>query len=90
MTSITTSHYSVIEGQNATLECALKAANPNTSIIWRWFRTGSLSDTLSFGSTFKIFNILRNNSGSYNCAARNFVGTSIAATIEVDVLCKYI
>lgn len=39
------SPYTVIEGQKATLECLVTAANPNTSIICRWFKTDSPSPT---------------------------------------------
>lgn len=81
--SSTPSHYSVIEGQTGLLDCILVAANPNTSITWRWFRTESPSNVIHNGPIYTIFNIHR--SESYNCTARNSVGTSVAVTINVDV-----
>lgn len=87
--SSTPGHYSVIEGQTGLLDCTVIAANPNTSITWRWFRTESPSNVIHNSPIYTIFNIHRNRSGSYNCTARNSVGTSVAVTINVDVLCKY-
>lgn len=90
VTSSTPSHYIVTEGQMATLKCTLIDANPRTNITWKWFKTDSLTGILHNGPTFNISNIHRDKSGSYNCTAGNSVGISIAATIEVDVQCKYI
>lgn len=88
MTSITPSPNIVIEGQMATLRCTVIAANPETNITWRWFKTDSPHEIFRIGPTFNISNINRDKSGSYNCTAGNSVGISIAATIEVDVQCK--
>lgn len=74
----------------ATLKCTVIAANPETNITWNWFKTDSPTENLRNGPTFNISNIRREKSGSYNCTASNSVGISIAATIEVDVQCKYI
>ncbi|XP_052720144.1 carcinoembryonic antigen-related cell adhesion molecule 5-like isoform X4 [Crassostrea angulata] len=82
------SPYTVIEGQKATLECLVTAANPNTSIIWRWFKTDSPSKVLYNGSIYHVHDIQRNMSGLYNCTASNSVGTAEAVTIAVDVLYK--
>lgn len=82
------SPYRVIEGQKATLECLVTAANPNTSIIWRWFKTDSPSNVLYNGSICHVHDIQRNMSGLYNCTASNSVGTAEAVTITVDVLCE--
>lgn len=84
------SPYKVLEGTIAVLECAVIAANPNISITWRWFRTESPYDVLSYKQIFTIPQIQRNMSGPYNCLASNSVGTSEAAVIIVDVQCKLI
>ena len=81
--------YSVREGQTATLSCILTDANPYTDITWRWFKTDSPNYTLHNGSVYTISNIQRGRSGTYNCSARNVVGTSENAIIEVDVQCKF-
>lgn len=82
------SPYKVLEGTTAVLWCAVIAANPNTGIMWRWFRTETPNDFLSYIPIFTISHIQRNMSGSYNCLASNSVGTSEAAVIIVDVQCK--
>nr|XP_022289451.1 hemicentin-1-like isoform X3 [Crassostrea virginica] len=79
------SPFKVIEGQTATLECTVTAANPNTVITWRWFKTDSPNNVLHNGPSYTIPNIQRGRSGSYNCTASNTVGTSEAATVNVNV-----
>lgn len=86
--SLSSSH-TVIEGQRATLECTLTAANPNTSITWKWFKTAYPSSVLYGGPTYTILNVHRNRSDSYSCTANNSVGVSEAAMIYLDVQCKY-
>lgn len=90
MINRTPNQYKVKEGQTGTLECAVKAANPNRNITWRWFRTESPTEVLHNGSTYIIPTIQRIRSGSYNCTANNSVGISVAVTIDVDVQCEYI
>ena len=85
----TSSPYSVIEGETATLMCTVTDANPNTHITWRWIKTDSPNMVLHNGPNYTISNIQRGRSGSYNCTASNTVGTSEPATINVDVQCKY-
>lgn len=84
-TSPTTRPYTVLEGETATLECRVAAANPNISILWTWFKTDSRAEVLYDGPTFTIPNIKRNRSGSYSCLASNVVGTSQAVMIDIDV-----
>lgn len=84
----TISPYIVIEGKTATLECILTDANPSKGIVWKWFKTHSPSIVLYNGPIFKIANIQRDKSGSYNCTANNSVGTSEAVTINVDIQYK--
>nr|XP_022287393.1 hemicentin-1-like isoform X3 [Crassostrea virginica] len=88
VSSRTSKPYIVKEGESATLSCTVTDANPYTDIIWRWFKTDSPNNTLHNGPNYTISNIQRGRSGTYNCSARNVVGTSENATIEVDVLYK--
>lgn len=88
--SITPSPYRVSEGTPATVQCALTAANPNTSIIWKWIKIDS-PEVLNQNASYTISSsIQRVMSGSYSCTARNTVGISAAIIIKVDVQCKYI
>lgn len=87
MTSSVPNPYIVIEGQTATLECTVVAANPNTSITWEWFRTESPKNIIYNESSYVIPNIQRNMSGFYSCIANNSEGTSLANT-TVDVQCE--
>lgn len=89
MTLSTPNPYIVIEGKEAILECAVTDANPNTSIIWRWFNTQNPSKVLYSKPKYIIPNITRKMSGFYNCTANNSVGTSEAVTVHLDILCKY-
>lgn len=82
---ITPTPYNVKEGHEATMECRMTAANPNTSIIWKWFKTTSQNEMLSDEPYLIIPNITRGRSGPYNCTASNSVGTSDAVTISLDV-----
>lgn len=79
--------FRLIEGETATLQCSVIAANPNT-IIWRWFKTDSPSNVLNNGPIYRVHDIQRIMSGLYNCTASNSVGTAVAVTIAVDVLCE--
>lgn len=88
VSSLTSSPYRVIEGQTATLKCNMTAANPNINITWRWFNTDNPTHFLHDGSTYIIPGIQRNRSGLYNCTASNSIGTSVPATISVDIQCK--
>ena len=86
--SSTSSPYKIIEGQTATLSCTVTDANPNTGITWRWIKTDFPNTILHTRATYTIPNIQRGRSGSYSCTANNTIGTSEAATVYVDVLCK--
>ena len=90
MRSTLPSPFKVIEGQTATLECTVTAANPNTGITWKWFKTDSPNNVLHNEPNYTIPNIQRGRSGSYSCTASNTVGTSEAATVYVNVQCKWL
>lgn len=90
MEARTPSNYKVIERETANLECAVTAANPNTSITWKWIKTDKAYDVLHNLSIYTINRISRSASGLYNCTAINEVGESEAASISIDVQCKYI
>lgn len=88
MTSSIPSPYKVKEGHTASLECRVTAANPNFSIIWRWYKTDNPSNVLHNGPVLAIPNIKKNRSGTYSCTASNDVGTSEVVDINIDVQCE--
>ena len=71
----------------ATLECTVTDANPKT-MNWRWFKTDSPNNVLHNGPSYTLSNIQRGTTGSYSCTASNTVGTSEAATVDINVQCK--
>lgn len=88
--SSTPSPYRIVEGDTATLVCRVTAANPNSNITWKWYKTDNPSNVLHNESTLSIPNIQRSRSGLYRCTASNVVGTSVAATTIVDIDCEYV
>ena len=86
--SLTPSPYRIIEGEISTLECTVTDANPSTNITWKWIKTDSPNMVLYNGPNYTISNIQRGRLGSYSCTASNTVGTSEAATVNVNVQCK--
>lgn len=83
-----TSNYKVIEWKTANIECAVTAANPNTSITWKWIKTDNANDLFNNLPIYTINRIPRSASGVYNCTAKNTVGESEAASISIDVQFK--
>lgn len=87
--SSNTTQLQLIEGHNCTLECKVTAANPYSSITWKWFRTDIPNTVLYNRSTYTIHSIKRDKSGSYSCTASNSIGQSKAVEIYLDVQCKF-
>lgn len=82
------SPYPILEGNKAILKCIITDYNPKTIIAWKWFKTDNSDYELSNESAYLISNTSRRDKGSYNCTASNSVGTSIAATLYLDVQYK--
>lgn len=82
------SSHQIVEGNTAVLKCSITDSNPNTNIVWKWFKTDNTNYELSNKSTYRIRKTSRGDKGSYNCTARNSVGISIAATLYLDVQYK--
>lgn len=78
-----------MEGQTATLECEVTAANPNTSITWQWFNASNHNTVLFSGAKYTIPYIQRKQSGLYYCTANNSIGASKPTTINMNIQCKY-
>ncbi|XP_061193392.1 synaptogenesis protein syg-2-like [Saccostrea echinata] len=81
----TISPYRIKEGNTALMSCGIVTATPNTDIIWSWVKTDGPNNILHNGPTYRISNIQRGQSGTYKCTATNIIGTSLPATIHVDV-----
>lgn len=88
MLSLTSSPYRVHEGNPATLQCKVTDGNPMTDIGWKWFDEKNSSNVLFTEKTYTIPKVRRDKSGNYSCTATNSVGTSVAATIHLDIQCK--
>ncbi|XP_056009552.1 contactin-4-like [Ostrea edulis] len=87
-TSVTpSSPYVIKEGDTAVIYCVVTDANPNTGITWSWTKTGN-STVLYTGQNYTIPNIQRGQRGTYQCTATNSIGTSLPATVMVDVQYK--
>lgn len=84
------SPHPILEGNTAQLKCHITASNPKSIIAWKWFKINNSNYELSNESTYVIRKTSRRDKGSYNCTASNSVGTSIAATLYLDVQCKYL
>nr|XP_022313604.1 B-cell receptor CD22-like [Crassostrea virginica] len=86
--SAVSSPYRVTEGQTAILVCTVIAANPVTTLTWKWIKADSPIVELHNGPNYTIPNIQRRASGSYICTASNTVGTSDGVNITIDVQYK--
>ncbi|XP_066461718.1 B-cell receptor CD22-like [Eleutherodactylus coqui] len=68
----------LLEGQNVTLECSVESSNPpNPNIIW--YKNGQKLDSEAYKKTV-------DESGRYQCEAKNSMGTSKSETVEISVL----
>ncbi|KAG9465242.1 hypothetical protein GDO78_018623, partial [Eleutherodactylus coqui] len=68
----------LLEGQNITLECSVESSNPpNPNIIW--YKNGQKLDSEAYKKTV-------DESGRYQCEAKNSMGTSKSETVEISVL----
>lgn len=87
----TLSQQDIIEGNDLSLTCTVTPGNPGiTTFYW------TKADNQGFrqnGPTLQLYNIQRNDSGSYRCTAENNYnnrerGTHTKTTV-VNVLCMY-
>ncbi|XP_056009548.1 B-cell receptor CD22-like [Ostrea edulis] len=86
--SVTTSSpYQIREGDTAVIYCVVTDANPNTMITWSWTKTGDPA-VLYTGQNYTIPNIQKGQRGTYQCTATHSIGTSLPATVQVDVQYK--
>lgn len=67
------------------LVCSLIDANPPSKLVYTWTK-----DNVKIGSSqnLTLKTIKRSDQGVYQCLASNAAGTSLPATVFVDVLCK--
>lgn len=72
---------------NVQLECSVYDSNPTTGLMYRWTKDGSQINT---NQTFIMRTVRKSDQGSYQCIASNSVGTSVPATVTVEVLCRYL
>lgn len=67
------------------LVCSLIDTNPPSKLVYTWIK-----DNVKIGSSqnLTLKTIKRSDQGVYQCLASNAAGTSLPATVFVDVLCK--
>lgn len=67
------------------LVCSLIDANPPSKLVYTWIK-----DNVKIGSSqnLTLKTIKRSDQGVYQCLASNAAGTSLPATVFVDVSCK--
>ncbi|XP_056011520.1 B-cell receptor CD22-like isoform X3 [Ostrea edulis] len=68
---------------NVQLECSVYDSNPTTGLMYRWTKDGS---QISTNQTVIMRTVRKSDQGSYQCIASNSVGTSVPATVTVEVL----
>ena len=57
---------------------------------YRWLKDGVELGDFSTEHFYRILNTRREDGGSYQCVARNDVGSILSKKIDVTVACKYI
>lgn len=74
-----------LNDSNLQLVCSLIGANPASKLVYSWTKDG-----IKIGSSqnLTLKTIKRSDQGVYQYSASNAAGTSLPATIFVDVLCK--
>lgn len=74
-----------LNDSNLQLVCSLIDANPASILVYSWTKDG-----IKIGSSqnLTLKTIKRSDQGVYQCLASNAAGTSLPATVFVDVLCK--
>lgn len=74
-----------LNDSNLQLVCSLIDANPASKLVYSWTKDG-----LKIGSSqnLTLKTIKRSDQRVYQCLASNAAGTSLPATVFVDVLCK--
>ena len=75
------------EGEEAVSLKCLVEANPPATVRWSRSSAGGTVE-LSEEQDITISPVTRNTAGLYTCTARNEVGLSEPATLEVEVQCK--
>lgn len=74
-----------LNDSNLHIVCSLIDANPASKLVYSWTKDG-----IKIGSSqnLTLKTIKRSDQGVYQCLASNAAGTSLPATVFVDVLCK--
>lgn len=74
-----------LNDSNFQLVCSLTDAKTASKLVYTWTKDG-----VKIGSSqnLTLKTIKRSDQGVYQCFASNAAGTSLPATVFVDVLCK--
>lgn len=88
----TLSNQNIIEGRDLSVTCTVTPGNPSSTTLY-WTKVDNPGFRQN-GPTLQLYNIQRNDSGSYRCTAENNYnnrerGTHTKTTV-VNVLCMYL
>jgi len=86
--TISAKRYNVTEGDDKDIEC-ISDGRPPPMVTWT--KIGGLSNNIHARAQWLTFRkASRNESGTYTCTAANGIGKQAIATVDVNVLCKFL
>lgn len=58
--------------------------------VYKWYKDGKeVGDFSSEYQSFRLLNLKQNDGGTYQCIAKNDVGSILSQKIEINIACKY-
>lgn len=59
--------------------------------VYKWYKDGKeVGDFSSEYQSFRLLNLKHNDGGTYQCVAKNDVGSILSQKIEINIACKLI
>lgn len=57
--------------------------------VYKWYKDGKeVGDFSSEYQSFRLLNLKQNDGGTYQCVAKNDVGSILSQKIEINIACK--
>lgn len=79
-------NHTTVEGVNLTLQCKVRAANPQPNITW--YSVTANNTALSHGVNLTFSSISRSDAAQYYCVAENGIDQGVTSRISfIDVQC---
>jgi len=58
--------------------------------VYKWYKDGKeLGDFSSEYQSFRLLNLKHDDGGTYQCIAKNEVGSILSQKIEINIACKF-